>query len=880
MTPARGGRAVARRLIRLLPPGFRTEFGSAIEAVFLDRWAESRGQLGGFRHRLALVGDLCLTIAREHRAETRIGAHPMQNLWLDLKHTVRWLARSPGFAVAALLTLALGIGATTAMFSLVDGVLLRPLPFAEPDRLAFITREGDVSLPDGEDWRSRSRTFQSIGLFARAWKFDLTGLGEPEPVTAHAVEPGFFDVLGVKPTRGRLFGAPENRPSGAHLIVITEGFWARRFNRDPAAIGRTLTLSGNPATIIGVLPREADFLADGVIGFVPISVELPWAPANRGTNNLDAIGRIRPGVPFARARAELTGISRQLSTELPETNRGKIVDPMPMTEYLVGRVSASLWLVLAAVATLLAIAAVNLAGLLLARAAARQPELALRTALGAGRGRLIAQLVTEGVAIALAGGILGIGTALVTHRLLLSALPDAVPRTAGLAIRWPVILFGAGASMLVGLLCGLIPAWQVSRTGPAAALGGKGSAGASRQRGLRTIVAVEVALAMALLVGAGLLAKSFRRLWSEPLGFEPSGVLMAELVLPESRYNTRLPQTQAFTRIIDRLKTIPGVREASFVTTGPLFARGGIGTKILFDGRPDIRPDQRTGARVRFTYGDYFATLRIPVTKGRALGAGDDDRAPAVAVINATFAKAFFAGRDPIGQRIALKSWDDDTKTDFWATIVGVAGDIKGTSLAEGDEPAVYIPYVQRKIWWERFGVLGLRTEGDPAALTAALKEAVWSVDPLLTIDGIQSLGARRSAAAGRERFLAVVIGLFAILALALVVQGLWSIVAYAVEARRREFGVRMALGAKPGSVVVLALRQAVLPTGVGAVAGVALALAVTRLLRGMLFQVSPTDPGILAAAGVALPLIALAAAAVPAWRATRIDPLTAIRAE
>ena len=878
---ARAGRSVVRCLIGLLPGPFRAEFGAEIETVFVDRWSEPRGPIGTIRNRLALMADLGLTIVREHHAAARMGGHPMQNLWLDLKHTVRWMARSPGFAAAALGTLALGIGATTAMFSLVDGVLLRPLPFAEPERLAFITREGDISVPDGDDWRTRTRTFASIGIFATAWKFDLTGLGEPEPVTAHAADPGFLEVLGVQPLAGRLFTPAENTPGAAHLILITERFWSTRFQRSPDAIGRTLMLSGNPTTVIGVIPGAVDLLAEGIIGVVPIAVELPWTAGNRGTNNLDAIGRVKAGIPFAEARAELRQISTQLATEFPETNKGKIVDPLPMIEFLVGQVSGSLWLVLVAVATLLGIAAINLAGLLLARAAARQPELALRMALGAGRGRLGAQLVTEGVTIAVAGGILGIVAAIATHRLLLGVLPDSLPRTADLSIRWPVVFFGAGVSMAVGLLCGLIPAWQVSRTKPGRSLSGaKGTGGVSRQRTLRTIVGVEVALAMALLVGAGLLTKSFQKLWSEPLGFEPSGVLMADLVLPESRYNTRVPQSLGFTAIIDRLKTIPGVRDAAFVTTGPLYPRGGIGSKLLFDGRPDIDPARPSGTRVRFTYGDYFATLKIPVTRGRALGPADDDRAPPVAVINASLAEAFFAGHDPIGQRVALKSWDDEAKSDFWVTIVGVAGDIKGLTLAQGDTPAIYIPYVQRKIWWERFGVLAIRTEGNPAALTAALKQAVWSTDPLLTIDGIQPLTVRRSAAAARERFVAVVIGLFALLSLALVAQGLWSIVAYAVEARRREFGVRMALGAKPWSVVRLAIRHAAVPVGIGAVAGVGLALGLTRLLRSMLFQVSPTDPAILATAAALLPLIALAAAAVPAWRAAQIDPLAAIRAE
>ncbi len=804
----------------------------------------------------------------------------MQTIWMDTKHTLRWLARSPGFAAAALTTLALGIGATTAIASLVYGVLLRPLPFREPDRLAFITREGDVSLPDGDDWRAGSRSFESIGLFARAWAFDLTGQGDPEPVTAHAAEPQFFDVLAIAPLRGRLFSAAENQPGAAHVIVITEGFWASRFHREPSAVGRTVTLSGNPATIIGVLPREVDFLDDGIIGVVPISVELPWAPANRGTNNLDAIGRLKPSVPFAEARSEMIALTTRLAAEYPESNRGKIVTPISLADFVVGSVRTSLWLVMAAVATLLAIGAVNLAGLLLARTTARRQELAVRTALGAARTRLAAQLVTEGLVLALAGGGLGVVAAVVTHRLLLQAVPDSVPRTADLGIRWPIVLLGAGLSVAVGLVCGLVPAWQATRRAPGSALGGsaRGTATRSRHRPLKAIVAAEVALAMMLLVGAGLVGRSFQRLWARPLGFDPEGVLLADLVLPESRFSTPAPQSVVFTGVIDRLAATPGVRQAAFVTTAPLNPRGGIGTKILFEGRPDVDPTTASGARVRFTYGPYFEALSIPVVHGRGFAPSDDERAPSVAVINEQMAREFFAGRDPVGQRIALKKWDDQAKGDHWLTIVGVVGDIRGTTLADADSRAVYVPYLQRRIWWERFGVIAVRTDGAPMAMAPAVKRAVGSVDPLLTVGQVRPLVEVHRGAAGRERFLAVILGLFAALSLGLVVQGLWSIVSFAVAERRREFGVRMALGSTGPGVLLLALRHALAPTLAGAGVGLGAAVALSRLIGTVLYDVSPTDPMILTAAATLLPLVALAAAAVPAGRAARLDPLTAMQ--
>lgn len=802
-------------------------------------------------------------------------------LLTDLRHLARWLRRSPAFATSALVTLALGIGATTAIFGVFHGVLLRPLAFEEPERLAFITRDGDVSIPDGVDWRAQSTAFESIALFARGWSFDLTGAGDPEPVIALPAEPDYFRVLRIRPILGRFFGSEENRPGGAHLIVLAEGFWRARFGADPGVLGRQLILSGNPATIIGVAPREADFLDDGVIGVVPIAVELPWAPAERGTNNLDAIGRLRSGVAFEDARRELVAISTRLAAEYPRTNRSKIVDPLPMTEYLVAGARPALRVVLAAVATLLLIAAVNLAGLLLARMAARRRELGMRAALGAGRRRIAGLLVVEGLALAAAGGVLGLGVASAGLRVLRAALPESVPRTGTLELGGPVLLFALALTLLTGLVCGLLPALRALRADPLADLGvARGGAEPGRHRALRAVVAAELALAVALLAAAGVLGRSFQRLWGQPLGFEPEGTVVANLVLPESRYGTRDAQTRAYTAIVDRLRGLPGVEEAAYVTTLPLFRRGGVGNTLLFEGRPDIAPDRPAGARIRPVYGDYFAAMRIPIVAGRAFSDADREGAPAVAIINETLARTFWSGRDPIGARIALRDWHEFTPGPVWMTVVGVARDVKAVSMAEGDEPAVYMPYLQRQVSWQRFGNLVVRAAGDPAALAPRLREAVWAVDPLLAVGRVETMQDQRRASVARERFLAVVLGLFAAAAVGLVVQGLFGVVAFAVAERRREIGVRVALGALRGNVVALVAREAMTPIVAGAAAGTALALAGGRLLRSAVFEVSPTDPVILAATVASLLLVGLAASAVPAWRATRIDPLEAMRAE
>ncbi len=799
----------------------------------------------------------------------------------DLRHLGRSLARSPAFALSALATLGLGIGVTTAIFAVFYGVLLRPLPFPEPGRLAFITRDGDVSVPDGADWRAQSTTFESIALFGRDWSLDLTGLGDPEPVRAYAVEPAFFRVLGVEPLLGRLFTDQDNQPGGAHSILISEGFWRTRFGADRHVVGRQLVLSGDPTTVIGVLPREFDFLDTGAIGAVPLAVAMPWAPGSRGTNNLDAIGRVRSGVAFAAARAELTAISTRLAEEYPQTNRGKIVDPLPLTEFLVGGSRTGLWLVLAAVATLLVIATVNLAGLLLARVTARHRELSVRAALGAGRRRLAGQLVVEGLALAALGGALGLGVAGLGLGALRHLLPEGMPRTTTLAFRGPVLLFGLAMAFGSGLLCGVLPATRALRVRALEGLGTTRAGGErGRHRALRLVVATEIGLAVALLAAAGVLAKSFQRLWSQPLGFEPRGTLSANLVLPASRYGTMAAQTAAYTGIVDRLRALPGVTDAAYAISLPLVPGGAVGNKVLFENRSDLTPDQPSGARIRPVYGDYFATLRLPILRGRAFLDTDRADAPPVAIINQTMARLFWGDRDPIGARIALRDWHELTPGPVWMTIVGVAEDVRSLTLADGDQAAVYMPYVQRQVSWQRFGNLVIRTTSAPGGFGPALKEAVWSVDPLLAVSRIESLEARHATSAARERFLAVVVGLFAGSALLLVVQGLWGVVAYAVAERRREIGVRVALGALAGDVVRLVVREALAPLAAGALLGLGLAVIGGRLVRGALFEVSPTDPLVLVGTVGVLLVVALAASAIPARRATRIDPLEAMRAE
>jgi putative ABC transport system permease protein len=799
----------------------------------------------------------------------------------DVRHALRLCAKAPGFAGAAILTLAIGVGVSTAVFSVVNGVLLRPLPFVDPDRLAFITREGDVGLADGADWRAQSRTFQEIALFLRTWEFDLTGGGEPERLRGAVVEPRFFRVLGVRPVLGRLLTDDDDRLGGPHVAVISEGLWRRRFGADPSVVGRSITLSDHATTIVGVMPARTDFLHDGLDLWVPPAVETPWAVPERGTNNFDAIGRLAPGASFEEARAEMAAISRRLEQAYPKTNRGKIVDPLPMLAFMVGQTRQALLVLLGAVMLVVGVASVNIAGLLMARSTARQGEFALRIAVGAGRGRLVRQILTEGVVLAVAGGVLGLALALWTKDVLLAVAPDAVPRAWEIGVDLRVVAFALCASIGMGVVAGLLPAWRLLRRDPGEYLKGtaKGASPSTRSRSLGVMVAAEVALAVVLLVGSALLGRTFLRLTNVPLGFDPEHVLSAAIVLPESRYAERAPQTAAFRAIVERVAQVPGVEEAAYVTTPPLEPRGGIGNRVLFFEPPPAEPLKEPGARARPVHGDYFGTLRLPIVEGRGFTSADDENAPAVSIVNRRFAKLYWPSASPVGQRIAWRDWHGPEGPQ-WMTIVGVAEDVKSRSLDESDVLAVYTPYVQRQAAWQRFGTLVVRTKTEPHALARSIQEAVWSVDPTLPLAEVRTLEERRSQLAGPQRFNALALGLFAAVTLLIAVQGLYALLAYVVELRRREMGVRLALGARGRDVAGLVLRQGLGLVAGGLVAGVGLALAFARVLRGLLFEVAPTDPTTYAIAVATLLATGLVASGLPARRASRVDPAVTLREE
>jgi predicted permease len=797
---------------------------------------------------------------------------------LGLVRSARGLARRPGFALGAILTLAVAIGVNAAVFSVVDGVLLRPLPFAEPDRLSFLTREGDVSIPDGVDWRAETRTFEEIALFLRRWNLDLTGDGEPERVFASVAEPSYFSILRMAPVLGRTLLAADDRIGAEAVAVLSEPFWKRRFGGETAVLGRTLVLSGQPTRVVGVMPAAFDFLEDDVDLWVAPAATLPGFVSERGTNNFDAVGRLRPGVAMEAARSEIVAITTRLAREHPRTNARKIVEPLPMHAFVTGPVRPALLVLLGAVLLVALGASANVAALLLARHVSRGEEYAVRLALGAGARDLVRLVIAESLAISAVAALLGALLAVWGRDALLAMAPESLPRSGTVSLDARVLAFTAVLALVAALLAALLPALLAARTPPGTLLagGGRGSTGGGpTRRALSALVVGEVALAGVLLVGSLLLVRSFLRLREVPLGFEPRGVLAADVVLPESRYDTRPPQTRAVTEIVRQLSAAPGVASAAWVTTPPLEPRGGLGGTILIEGR-SFPEDDRPGARVRFVHGDYFATARIPIKRGRGF-TGEDEGGHPVAVVNERFAGLYWPRGDAVGQRIAFRDFGGATGP-YWMTIVGVASDIKGRALATPDFPSVYAPFLQRRIDWNRWGTLLVRAKGDPSSLVGAVRAAVRAADPDVPLQDVQTLPEKVSRAAAPQRFNARVVSLFGVLSVALALQGLYGLLSFVVERSRREIGVRLSVGAQAGDVVRLVAGRGLRFVALGLVVGLPAAYAVARAASAVLFGVMPGDPATYAAAVLALVAAGALACLVPGLRAARLDPVSILR--
>ncbi|MFL6198004.1 MAG: ABC transporter permease [Thermoanaerobaculia bacterium] len=818
----------------------------------------------------------------------------MTTLMQDLRYAVRLLLRTPGFTLLAALTLALGIGANAAIFSVIDAVLLAPLPYRAPERLTIVYSQFPTmsfnrfwtSAPEFLELRQKSRSFEELGAWT-AGAANITGGDQPVRVKVARVSAGLFTVLGVQPELGRAFTAREDLPKTEPMVVLSHELWQRAFGADRGVLGKRVQVDGIDRTVLGVMPPGFDVGEERVEAWVPLALD-PANPGGRASHYLYLVGRLKPGVSLGQARSELAGLVERWHDELPDTHVPSPEDhPLviqPLLDDLVGSVRPKMWLLMGAVGLVLLIACANVANLLLARAEARQKEIAVRTALGAQRGRLLRQFLTESVALSLLGGALGLLLAVWGVRAIVATNPESLPRVREIAVDGRVLLFTLGVSLLTGVLFGLAPALHARASVMFSSLkegGQRATAGAGRQLLRRGLVIAEVALAATLVIVGGLLIRSFWLLQQVDPGFDASNVLTFQIALPDARYPEEQQVVAFYQRLVDRLRVLPGVETAAAAWGLPP-KRQLLANDTELEGVPE--PPNGPAHNVdywQFVTHDYLRTLKIPIVKGRGFLPTDAAGTPGVVLVNETTAKHFWPGKDPLGRRLRASAPPDVQPP--WLTVVGVVKDVKQAGLEAETGTEVYFLQPQMP---ETLGgasddmYLLVRTAGDPLSLVSQARREVRALDPGLPLADVRSLEQVVFESVAQPRFITSLALLFAAVALALAAVGTYGVLSYSVEQRTQEIGVRMALGAQARQVLGMVLAQGVGLVAIGLVLGVVLALALQRILSGMLFGVAPTDPTIFASVVVVLAAVSLLACYLPARRATRISPLVALRYE
>ncbi len=818
----------------------------------------------------------------------------METLWMDLRHALRLLRQNPGFTITAVCALALGIGANTAIFSVVDTVLLKPLAFPEPDRIVTLlskTPEGGfpgASVPKYNTWRRQTRALEDVSAYDPGGPgLNLSGGDHPEQLKGIHVSYEFFHLFGARPLLGRTFTAEEDRPRGGNVIVLSNGLWRRRFGSDPAIVGRTLTLGGESYTIIGVLTPGFTFdpLPD---------VYLPFQADPNSTNQghfFQAAARLKPGVTLDQAKAALNLAGEEFKRRYPGAmDRNMSFSAEPMQQLLVRNVRSALFVLLGAVGCVLLIACANVASLLLARATGRSREIAIRSALGSGRGRIVRQLLTESVLLSFMGGVLGLIIGAVGVRALLAVNPGNIPRIgpegAAVSLDWRVLVFTLALALLTGILFGLFPAVQGSRTDLNVTLketGSRAGSGFRQKKARGVLVVVELALAIVLLVGAGLLIRTFSALRSVSPGFDPHNVLTMDTSLTGTRYNHTAEVTSMSRQTLDRIHAIPGVEAAAATSYLPL--EGGLGLGFIIEGRPLTNGPAHGGAAWNYVTPRFFDVFRIPLKRGRIFTDRDDAAAQPVVMINEAMAKRFWKNADPIGQRLIIGQGMGPAFVQPPRQIIGVVGDARDGGLNNDPFPATFVPLSQvGDAYMElnnRFMPLSwvVRTKVEPFSVSAAIDRAFQS-GAGLPVAHIRSMDQIVSGSTARDRFNTLVLGIFAAVAILLSAIGLYGLMAYSVEQRTLEFGIRLALGADTPALRNMILRQAMALAGVGIVVGLAAAWGLTRLMASLLFSVKPTDPAVFAGVTALCIAVAFLASYLPARRALRVDPMVALRYE
>ena len=796
----------------------------------------------------------------------------MRNTWQDIRYSARIMLKQPSFSIVAIITLALGVGANTAIFSVVNSILLRPLPYKEPSRL--ITTRSNESAPDLRDVAERNQTLESVGgLVPQAQ--DYTGGVEPVQIQVGLVTGGYFQTLGVEPLLGRSISYDDDKEGGARIIVLSHELWRRDFGGDKNVLGKVIPLSGNSYEIVGVMPARFKTPQQDSEAWSPLHVVNPIAAKFRGVHFLRTVYRLKQSVTIEQARRDLARIDGQLAAEFPSDNKNRRTTLFNLQERIVGDVSLALWILFGAVGLVLLIACVNFANLLLGNAASRQQELVIRAALGAGRARIIRQIITESLLISCLGGLLGLLIAYWGIEWLIALKPSNLPRLDSIKMDGRVFLFTLGVSLLTGLIFGLIPAWTASNLNVNEGLkegGRSASSGRSRNRLRSALVIAELALSLILLTGAGLLIKSLWKLNSVEPGFNAEELLTMILELPESRYKEIPKQTQYRASVLEAVNSLPGV-EAAMISEVPMSGNS-LNNDFVIEGSPPIAPGDEPDLYSRTVMGDYFRVMQIQILQGRDLTPQDDAKSLPVGVVNESMVRTYFPNENPIGKRIR---WVRDDKAP-WVTIVGVVRDVKHFGLDQPEQPAIYAPYAQMNTYWKRWMVLVARSERDTASLTSAIKKQIWTVDKQIPPTNVHMMKELMAESLAAQRFYMQLLALFAAVALLLAVIGIYGVTSYTVSQRTHEIGIRMALGARSGDVMKMVLGQGAKLALIGVAIGLIGSFALTRLMVTLLFGVGTRDPLTFVSVSLILVVVALAACLIPARKAAHTDPMIALR--
>jgi putative ABC transport system permease protein len=809
----------------------------------------------------------------------------MQTLWQDLRYGARMLFKNPGFTLIAVLSLALGIGANTALFSVVNAVLLRPLPFHEPDRLAMIWEDASfISFPQDTpapgnfaDWKAQTQTFADLAARGNR-SFNLTGDGEPEKIQAYEITANFFPLLGVKPALGRNFSAEEDQPGANKVAIISNSLWQNRYGGDASILNRSIVLNDEKYTVIGVMPANFQFGESYIKLWTPIAFT-PQELANHGDHYLNVVGRLKPGVTLEQANADIKAIMKRIAAQRPDVSGQLGANVISLHEQVAGKMRRSLWLLLGAVGMVLLIACANIAGLLLSRAAARQKEIAVRAALGAGRFRIVRQLLTESVVLAGVGGVLGVLLASWSFALLKRLVPSEMEASTALEMDARVLGFALLASLIAGVLFGLVPALQASRLDLTAALkqsAGRSGFGRGHRRLRQAFVVGEIAMALVLLVGAGLLIQTLSKLHGQYADFRAESLLTIRTVLPENKYREQPKRVAFYDHVLERVQALPGVASAGYSTTVPLEWAGGA-NGITIEGR-QATPNVSWNANHRQISAAYLQTMGVALRGGRYFTEQDTAETQPVAIINETMARQYWPNEIAIGKR--FKNGPVDSRHP-WLEIVGVVADVRQMSVDKPSKAEMYFPY--RQIRSHAFYAprdLVIRATVEPTGLVAAVRNAVQAVDPNQPLSNIRTMDAVFGEHTQMRQMGMLLLTTFAALALLLAMLGIYGVLSYFVTQHTQEIGVRLALGADGSTIFRMVLKRGLTLAAIGVAIGLAASLALARLLQSLLFEVSPADPTTYAAVAALLVVISAFACALPARRATKVDPMIALRCE